>query len=102
MNIRIDWGVDPTFGVGYAFEPMTADPGAVALQQSSILVSVGEPVTAGDVIGHLVLDNPASHVHWGVFDTFSQTCPEPYLSAGVGADLLALIHRDNPQWSICN
>jgi hypothetical protein len=102
MNLRIDWDADPTYGVGYAFEPMTADPTQVALQQSSIVVSVGDPVAAGDTIGYLVLDNPASHVHWGVFDVFSQTCHEPYLSASVRSDLLGLIHRDNPQWSICN
>jgi Na+-translocating ferredoxin:NAD+ oxidoreductase RnfC subunit len=79
------------------------EPGTTPLNQqlAAIAVEVGDPVTAGQLLGQLVMYNAASHVHWGVADLHHQICPDPLLAQSVRTALLALIHEDHPSWMIC-
>ena len=100
VNLIVELADSPGFGLVYAFEPMTPDPGDV--QEANIVVNVGDPVASGQLIGRLVRA-PAvgSHVHWGVFVDFQQVCPAPLLTPAVSSALLDLIHRDWPGWLMC-
>jgi hypothetical protein len=101
-NVLLECSADPTGGLVYAFEPMSSDIGVGNLQMAHIAVNVGDPVSAGDHIGDLVVTGPASHLHWGVISEFTQVCPEPHLYPPVAVDLLTLIQRDNPTRNICH
>jgi murein DD-endopeptidase MepM/ murein hydrolase activator NlpD len=100
VNVLVLLSEQSSFGLVYAFEPMTPD--AANQQIANIFVQVGQQLSAGDLIGNLVRA-PAlgSHVHWGVVANHTQVCPLPFLSDAVETDLLGLIHRDTPGGQIC-
>ncbi|MDH3692513.1 MAG: M23 family metallopeptidase [Gammaproteobacteria bacterium] len=101
-QVNVDIEHDATYGVGYAFEPMSPDSAVGDEQEANITVQVGTEVSPGAVIGHLVKASDAAHVHFGFFRHFAQVCPEPYLASGVKTALFNLIRRDHPEWNICH
>lgn len=100
VNVLIELTGTPSFGLVYAFEPMTQDP--ADQQKANIEVQVGSMVAAGDLVGRLVM-SPAvgSHVHWGVVANHQQVCPEFHLSDDVRGILLALVQSDVPSGQLC-
>jgi hypothetical protein len=100
VNVIIELEGNPGFGLVYAFEPMIQDLGDH--QEANIVVSQGDEISAGDLIGRLVM-SPAvgSHVHWGVLANHQQVCPRPYLADAVESSLLDLIREDEPAGEIC-
>jgi murein DD-endopeptidase MepM/ murein hydrolase activator NlpD len=100
VNVLIELSGSSGFGLVYAFEPMTSDP--ADLQEANIEVQVGSEVSAGDLLGRLVMA-PAvgSHVHWGVVANHQQVCPKPHLTTAVESALLALVHEDEPTGKLC-
>jgi hypothetical protein len=101
-QVNVDIEYDSTYGVGYAFEPMSPHSSAGDAQAANIAVSVDAEVAPGDPIGHLVQATPEAHVHFGFFRNHEQVCPEPYLAADTRQALLDLIRRDHPHWKICH
>ena len=105
VNVGIACSRDATHGVVYAFEPFTDRESDRDLQLANIAVEVGDPVAAGDLIGHLVRAEPAgAHVHYGVFlmGPIGQICPAPLFSPAVSEQLLDIIHIDHPDWGFCH
>ena len=72
-------------------------------QLDNILVSVGQAVSRGDVIGNLFNSGEGAHVHWGIFDdaNFTDICPEPFFNDAARNSIMNVIHRDNPDWEMC-
>ena len=105
VNVGIACGRDNTHGVVYAFEPASAAESDRDLQMDNIEVEVGDLVSPGDLIGHLVRANPGgAHVHYGVFllGPIGQICPAPLFSTEVTEDLLEVVHIDHPGWGFCH
>jgi murein DD-endopeptidase MepM/ murein hydrolase activator NlpD len=106
------WQVDvsirfnSTYYAYYGFEPMTASKQDGQIQLDNILVSVGQAVSKGDVIGNLLASGEGTHVHWGLFrDSESRldinTCPEPFFSSPARDSIMNIVHRDHPGWGMC-
>lgn len=100
VNVIVELSNQPSFGLVYAFEPMTPDAGNQ--QDANIFVQVGTQLSAGDLIGNLVMA-PAvgSHVHWGVLTNYQQVCPKHYLTSSTYNSLMDLIQRDTPGGEMC-
>ena len=102
VNVTVDYAHDHTHGLNYAFEPMGDSTDDRDAQLAEIDVVVGQTVALGDVIGRLVQVGQHAHLHFGLFENWSQVCPEPFMSEAVQKELTDLIQRDNPTWKICN
>ena len=102
VNVAVAYAHDQTHGLNYAFEPISASTADRDEQLANIDVVVGQVVAPGDVIGRLVQAHPNAHLHFGLFENWSQVCPEPFMSDAVQKQLTDLIQRDNPTWEICN
>lgn len=102
VNVAVEYAHDSVHGLNYAFEPISASTADRDLQLANIDVVVGQVVAPGDVIGRLVQAHPNAHLHFGLFENWSQVCPEPFMSDAVQSELMDLIQRDNPTWNICN
>ena len=102
VNVMVSCSADDRHGLIYAFEPMTSSEADRDLQLANIDVQVGQVLAPGDVIGRLVQGQTYAHVHFGIWQNWQQTCPEPFLSYPVNTELRNLIQRDNPTWEICN
>jgi len=94
-----------TYSVCYCFEPMSAVKSDGETQLANIVVSVGQIVSQGEIIGYLydpVGQDYGAHVHWGlVRDDVVWICPEPYLTSEARDSILRLIHKDHPGWDMC-
>ncbi len=101
INVLIEYGHERTYRLNYAFEPMSSDVAVKDQQLAEIVVQEGQQVAAGQLIGRLVTGGPDAHVHWGFIERWQQVCPDPFLTEGVRADLLAKIHESHPGWNIC-
>jgi murein DD-endopeptidase MepM/ murein hydrolase activator NlpD len=103
------WQVDVTlvfnsrYSAYYAFEPMTGARADGQTQLDNILVSVGQSVSRGDLIGNLLNSGEGAHVHWGLFDDANNTdiCPESFFTDAARESILNIINRDHPDWEMC-
>jgi hypothetical protein len=102
VNVTVMNFKDNSYGLVYAFEPMTSSQADGQRQLDNIDVIKGQVVAPGDVIGRLFQGAAYAHVHFGILHNWQQTCPEPFLSYPVKVELADLIDRDNPGWKICN
>lgn len=99
VNVAI-W-FNSTYSTEYAFEPMTAVQADGQTQLDNILVSEGQTVSQGDVIGYLFTSGEGSHVHFGFYMNGEAVCPEPYFSQEARDSMMDVIHTDRPDWEMC-
>jgi hypothetical protein len=91
-----------TYSVHYAFEPCGNSQSDGQTQLDNILVSGGQAVSQGDVIGYLyTVDAQYAHVDWGLRKNGVGVCPEPYFTSEARDSILRLLHRDHPEWNMC-
>jgi murein DD-endopeptidase MepM/ murein hydrolase activator NlpD len=94
VNVRL------TFKGGfaeYAFEPMTTAKSDGQAQHSSILVSEGDTVTQGQVIGYLHKGHPShTHVHLGLYVDGNTICPAKYFNDAARASIQSLTRGGAP------
>ena len=88
---------DETYSVDYNFE--TQAPNTGQIQLDNILVSEGQEVAQGQVIGYLYsAENPdRAHVHFTLYQDAVPICPEPFFTPAARAsilNLLAVVHSD--------
>ena len=104
VNVAVDCAHDHTHGLNYAFEPMSDSTVDRDLQLDEIDVVVGQVVALGDVIGRLLQVGAHAHLHFGLFEDWSQVCPEPFMSEAVRTELRDLIQSEpgHEDWEICN
>ena len=86
-----------TYTVGYNFESQAPNTGQA--QFDNILVSEGQLVAQGEVIGNLYsAENPeAAHVHFTLYKNAVPICPEPYFTQTARdsiLNLIAVVHQE--------
>ena len=104
VNVMVSCSPDNAYGLIYAFEPMTSSQADGEWQLDNIEVQAGTVVSPGDVIGSLYQGAEYAHVHFGIWENWQQTCPEPFLSTPVRTELRDLIQSEpgHEDWEICN
>ena len=82
---------DETYSVDYNFGTQAPDTGQIQL--ANILVSEGQLVAQGEVIGYLYsAANPdRAHVHLTLYQDAVPVCPEPYFTPAAHESVLRLI-----------
>lgn len=105
--VELEIEYNSTYSVLYVFEPMTANPADGQTQLANIVVSNGQSVSQGDLIGYLYVPDAQAHVHFGLSRYVSgggdpTTCPEPYFTPEARDSILNLIRIEYPNASICN
>lgn len=104
VNVMVSCSPDNAYGLIYAFEPMTSSQTDGEWQLANIDVQIGQIVAPGDVIGRLFQGQSYAHVHFGIWENWQQTCPEPFLSTPIRTELRDLIQSEpgHEDWEICN
>ncbi len=109
----LDGGYFIPYSTHYVFKPMSHKKKEGKIQLKNIMVSEGQQVFQGDIIGKFHdVDPGKGHVHFGLvqygssfFTAFGVTgiplCPEPHFSAGAKTSILNLLHVFWPSASIC-
>jgi hypothetical protein len=90
-----------TYSVIYAFEPMTSNQADGETQLQNIIVSEGQSVSQGEIIGYLAVIGDGSHVDFGFLENWERVCPEPYFSPEAHESILSLVHMAWPGASMC-
>lgn len=88
---------DATYSVDYNFE--TQAPGTGQLQLDQILVTEGQRVDQGELIGYLYsAENPdRAHVHFTLYENAVPICPAPFFTQAAHEsilNLIAVVHQD--------
>ena len=88
---------NPTYTLGYNFESQAPNTGQA--QYDNILVSEGQLVTQGDVIGYLYsAENPEdAHVHFTLYKNAVPICPAPHFTQAAHdsiLNLVAVVHQE--------
>jgi len=90
------------YSVQYAFEPFSSNQSDGETQLANILVSEGQTVSQGDIIGYLYRKHEEyAHVHFGLHKNWDAICPEPYFTLEARDSILSVIHKDHPGWDMC-
>jgi len=103
VHVRLKY--NDAYSVLYAFEPMSADKSDGETQLDNIVVSEGQTVSQGDIIGYLydpVGLGHGAHVDFGLLnEDWDRICPEPYFTSEARDSILSLIHEAHPSWDMC-
>jgi hypothetical protein len=100
VNVIISF--NPTYVVVYAFEPFSSTQSDGQIQLANILVSEGDTVSQGDIIGYLYRKHEEyAHVDFGLVKEGDRICPEPYFTPEARDSMLRLIHKEEPGWDMC-
>ena len=88
---------DSTYTIDYNFESQAPNTGQT--QYQNILVTEGQLVEQGEIIGYLYsAENPEkAHVHFTLYKNAIPICPEPYFTQTARdsiLDLIAVAHQD--------
>ncbi len=86
---------------------MTANQADGETQLANILVSQGQSVSQGDLIGYPYNGGEGAHVHFGLNRFVAGggdplVCPEPYFTQEARDSILNLIYREDENANICN
>jgi hypothetical protein len=91
-----------TYSICYAFEPMSANESDGQTQLANIVVSVGQVISQGDIIGYLYTAHEEyAHVDFGLLKDWDRICPEPYFTSEARDSILSLIHVAWPGANMC-
>jgi hypothetical protein len=88
-----------TYTAEYNFESQAPNTGQIQL--ANIMVSEGQVVAQGDIIGRLYVGDPAAHVHFSLYKNWVPICFEPYFSPAAKTSLLNLLHVTYPGADLC-
>lgn len=99
VNVRIRY--NSTYYVEYSFEPFSTVQSDGNTQLANILISVGQNVAQGDIIGNLYTVGSAAHVHFGLYKNGAAICPEPYFTPEARTSILNLLYVVWPGANMC-
>ncbi len=97
LNLRID----ATYWAGYAFEPMSTFESDADIQLSHIVVTEGQTVSQGDILGYLLVVGPGAHVHFSIYEVWDAICPDPYFTNAARTSILNVLGWTWPYARIC-
>ena len=92
---------DAVWSAWYAFEPMMESQTYGITQLLNVVVSEGDRVQAGELMGKLYAASPGAHVHFTLNKNDEAVCPKSYFSPQARASVLDIIHDDHPTWEMC-
>jgi hypothetical protein len=101
---QVDIGIkyDATSYFGYYFEPGTSASLADGqLQLSNIVVSVGQSVSPGAIIGYLHAAQADGQVHFGIKKNGQPACPESHFISPARESILRLLQVRYPSANMC-
>ena len=92
---------DATYSVDYNFE--TQAPNTGQIQLDNILVTEGQLVAQGEVIGYLYsAENPdRAHVHFTLYQDAAPVCPEPFFTPAAHESILNLVAERHTDVVMC-
>lgn len=99
VNIIIRY--DSMYSVEYAFEPFSSDETDGEIQLANIVVTEGQTVLQGDIIGYLYKIGDGAHVHFGMHKNGEFACPEPYFMQKARDSILNILHQIWPYAKMC-
>jgi hypothetical protein len=94
VNVTLEF--NSSFSAVYIFEIFSQNVADGQTQLSNILVSVGQSVSQGDVIGRLYVVGSGAHVHFGLMENENAISPEPYFTQDAKNSILEILHRTFP------
>ena len=97
LNLRID----ATYWAGYAFEPMSSSESDADIQLIHIVVTEGQTVSEGDILGYLLVVGPGAHVHFSIYEVWEAICPDPYFTGAARNSILDVLGWTWPYAQIC-
>jgi hypothetical protein len=92
---------DSSFSAVYYFEFFSQDTADEQIQLNNILVSEGQSVSQGDVIGKLYMAGGGSHVHFSLIKDGEMICPEPCFTQEAKNSILEILHKTYPGSEMC-
>jgi len=92
---------DTTYSVDYNFETQAPNTGQIQLDH--ILVTEGQLVAQGEVIGYLYsAENPdRAHVHFTLYENAVPICPAPFFTQAAHDSILNLVAVVHPDVVMC-
>jgi hypothetical protein len=99
VNVRIRYNA--TFALEYVFETFSISQADGDAQRGHVLVSNGQTVSQGQVIGRLQAVGSGAHVHFGLLRNGTAICPEPYFTAATRQSVLALVQATYRGSNMC-
>ncbi len=105
MQVEVEIRFNSAYSALYAFEPMTSSQADGDTQLANILVSVGQQVSQGEIIGNLFVSGEGSHVHFGLINNNQsppELCPDPFFSDEARASILTLIQASGSDLGLCS
>lgn len=102
-NWAVDVGIlhDDNYLSGYTFNPMSSSGLDGSNQLENIVVSAGQVVAQGDIIGYLHSPSNGANVHYQLMADGVATCPEPHLQINAVTSILYLLEQRWPGASMC-
>jgi len=102
-QVKVNIRFNSVYSVHYGFEPFGDNQSDGQTQFDNILVSEGETVSQGDIIGYLYTapDPQNAHVDFGLVKHGDRICPEPYFTPEARDSILRLLHEVHPGWDMC-
>ena len=100
-QVNVNLRIDATYWAGYAFEPMSDQESDADFQLTQLLVSEGQTVAQGDVIGYLLTVGPGAHVHFSLYEVWDPICPDPYFTPAARNSILNVLRWTWPYAQIC-
>ena len=88
-----------TYTAEINFETQSPDTGQIQLD--NIMVTEGQDVSQGDIIGYLYAPNEKAHVHFSLYKNWIPSCPEVYFGQEAKNSMLNLIHVIFPNANLC-
>ena len=88
----------------YSFVPGSSDPADSQAQRGNVLVSTGQAVQAGQVIGRRLVRGEFASVLFRLIQRsagFSSVCPEPLFTQAARESILSLLRIRYPNANIC-
>lgn len=99
VNLVIKYNTD--FKVQYVFEPFSSLESDGDFQMDNILVSKGDEVNQGQLIGYLLYRRPGAHVDFSLNRNGDEICPESFFTAAACQAIYAILHDTIPNAKMC-
>lgn len=100
-QVNVELRINAMYVARYAFEPVASTFSQADTQMANIFVQEGDHVSPGQDLGRLLVRSEAAHVDFSFFKNNVPICPEPYFTSQARDSILAILHRNYPEASLC-
>jgi murein DD-endopeptidase MepM/ murein hydrolase activator NlpD len=100
-QVNLSLRINSMYKLGYAFEPFSDVEAHADTQMASMYVSQGQSVSRGQALGRLLVRGGGAHVHFGLYRSGADECPEGYFTAEARDSILSILHRTFPGAAMC-